>query len=488
MQQQQQEEDSNEIDRISCLPDAIIHQIYSTLDTKQIFQASILSNRWRYLWKSIHTLHFNLDNYTTIDQIRRNDFVDQILFLRDEIDVEKFTFSCHGELNAARLYIWLIFILRFHVQEIILDLNLFEPFEFPEEIFGSDVKVLSLNRMGMYGIQMPSLMCNAGMIRSLELISVKFPYGDDDGELVLNCGVLKNLVLINCVISHLYMLTISPPLLENLEFRDEFDGVGYCKVKICTPCLKSVKYVGPMFDDILVEKLSSLESADLDVYRIRYYAIEKEMYAQRLMNVLTGIYNTRTLTLSLSLLKTLTKLPDIIEKLPNLLRNLKCMNLTNQWDDETCICPVASILERLPHIESLVWERTKTRHFQGDLSKRHDSCICAILEKLPPVQAHLWERKKVTWLGSTNTLDISGESLPKQYVFHCLKTIKIRNPREFGSEIKIMEFLLKRAIALKEIIISTTEEQSRDEKMLAEFCELLSELPRASSSVLIHFQ
>ncbi|PIA34359.1 hypothetical protein AQUCO_03800157v1 [Aquilegia coerulea] len=338
----------------------------------------------------------------------------------------------------------------------------------------------------MYDIQMPSLMCNAGMIRSLELISVKFPYGNDDGEVILNCGVLKNLVLINCIISHLYMVTISPPVLENLEFRDEFDGVGYCKVKICTPSLKSVKYIGPMFDDIFVEKLSSLESADLDVYRIRYYAIKKEMYSQRLMNVLTGIYNIRTITLSMSLLKTLTKLPEIMEKLPNLLHNLKCMNLTNQWDDDTCICPVASILERLPHIESLGWERTKTRQFEGDLSKRHDSCICAALEKLPPDQALLWERKKATWLGSTNASEISREALPKQCVFHCLKTFKIRNPRVSDSEIKIMEFLLKRAISLKEIIISSTEEQSRDERMLAGFCEQLSKIPHASSSVLIH--
>jgi len=37
-------------DRISKLPDEIIHRILSTLDVKVVVQTSILSKRWRYFW------------------------------------------------------------------------------------------------------------------------------------------------------------------------------------------------------------------------------------------------------------------------------------------------------------------------------------------------------------------------------------------------------------------------------------------------------
>ncbi|TVU14382.1 hypothetical protein EJB05_37846, partial [Eragrostis curvula] len=40
------------IDRLSALPDAVLHSIMSFLTSRQAVQTSMLSPRWRHLWRS----------------------------------------------------------------------------------------------------------------------------------------------------------------------------------------------------------------------------------------------------------------------------------------------------------------------------------------------------------------------------------------------------------------------------------------------------
>ncbi|XP_061342198.1 F-box/FBD/LRR-repeat protein At5g53840-like [Gastrolobium bilobum] len=46
-------------DRLSNLPDEVIHRILSSLDAKTAVQTSVLSKRWRYLWTSLQVLNFH---------------------------------------------------------------------------------------------------------------------------------------------------------------------------------------------------------------------------------------------------------------------------------------------------------------------------------------------------------------------------------------------------------------------------------------------
>ncbi|KAL5698935.1 hypothetical protein ACHQM5_029905 [Ranunculus cassubicifolius] len=48
------------VDRLSELPDSILHHIFSSLETREIVQASLLSRRWRGLWTSTPYLNFFL--------------------------------------------------------------------------------------------------------------------------------------------------------------------------------------------------------------------------------------------------------------------------------------------------------------------------------------------------------------------------------------------------------------------------------------------
>ncbi|CAN1836922.1 Putative F-box/LRR-repeat protein At5g02930 [Linum perenne] len=68
------------VDRLSDLPDCILHHILSFLDTKSSVQTSILSRRWRSLWKYVDVLTFRKNSFCFNCDFER--YVDKVLSLR----------------------------------------------------------------------------------------------------------------------------------------------------------------------------------------------------------------------------------------------------------------------------------------------------------------------------------------------------------------------------------------------------------------------
>ncbi|KAH0687866.1 hypothetical protein KY285_018463 [Solanum tuberosum] len=54
---------STGIDRISSLPDDVLHNILSYLFIFDVVQLSVLSKRWRYVWTTMPYLHFDIDQF-----------------------------------------------------------------------------------------------------------------------------------------------------------------------------------------------------------------------------------------------------------------------------------------------------------------------------------------------------------------------------------------------------------------------------------------
>ncbi|KAK1661632.1 hypothetical protein QYE76_049791 [Lolium multiflorum] len=91
---------SNGDDRLSSLPDAMLHHMTSFLPMPEVVRTSLLSPRWRYLWTStpfIHIDHLDFQNdigyWIEVDMMEK--FVDQLLFLRDKT----------ASLDEARIFI-----------------------------------------------------------------------------------------------------------------------------------------------------------------------------------------------------------------------------------------------------------------------------------------------------------------------------------------------------------------------------------------------
>ncbi|KAF5187779.1 hypothetical protein FRX31_022634 [Thalictrum thalictroides] len=132
-------------------------------------------------------------------------------------------------------------------------------FEFPDQIFKSGIKKLSL----CFSYELPKSMCSAEHIKSLRLENVGFPNANlDSRELVLNCPVLENLIVKNCRIHNFRTLTISTPQLKSLEFYKWIYDDCVNK-KFCCPKLTSFYWSGNIREDITFKDISALTSVTL---------------------------------------------------------------------------------------------------------------------------------------------------------------------------------------------------------------------------------
>ncbi|CAN0900274.1 F-box/LRR-repeat protein At5g02910 [Linum grandiflorum] len=79
------------VDRLTNLPDSILHHILSFLDTNDAIHTCILSNQWKCTWKHVHALNLNLD---MLDEYAKHErFVDKFLSLRCPLRVSKVSFD-----------------------------------------------------------------------------------------------------------------------------------------------------------------------------------------------------------------------------------------------------------------------------------------------------------------------------------------------------------------------------------------------------------
>ncbi|KAH1117370.1 hypothetical protein AAZX31_17G076400 [Glycine max] len=93
LQRKRQQEQEQEGDRLSNLPDDIIDRVLYFLDAVSAVQTSVLSKRFIYLWTSLPVLKFH-------DPLLFHSFVDHFLSLRDaSTNVHALNFTCHDELD-----------------------------------------------------------------------------------------------------------------------------------------------------------------------------------------------------------------------------------------------------------------------------------------------------------------------------------------------------------------------------------------------------
>ncbi|KAL6573231.1 hypothetical protein OROMI_012847 [Orobanche minor] len=409
------------VDRLSALPDPVIHHIYSFLETRLMVQASMLSTRWKHLWASSRYLNFELKRSGKIshklsksDKQERDSFVRfvyRILVLRDASSILKFSLDSESLINVGNISTWLAAALNRNVKELHLDIaTKNQHFEVPSSLFTSDITVLTLmDKLSGDNIQVPVPMCTAARIKALRLEYVRLPDGNSDGELVLSCPVLEDLTLCTCEDSHLKVFT---------------------------------------FADFYLVDLPDLVSADIQIFK---YAAggttEKEMFDKCLISFFRAICNVRYLKLSSENLKVIAGYPKIFEMLPNLFHNLRDFMLVDadHVDDIASISEITNVLKALTSIQVFVWRRRKGF-------------------KIPKAVNH------------------RGEELPAQSIFECLEIVKIENSHARVDELKFLEFILERAILLKEISIRAI---SGDEDTIEKFRQKLLALPRTSSNVVM---
>ncbi|KAI3931690.1 hypothetical protein MKW92_037838 [Papaver armeniacum] len=128
--------DNDEVDKISNLPDSLIHHIYSFLPTKCVLSTCILSKRWKYISNSVPSLDFrewqtHLEEDCALHAQNIMNFLDTVLFVHEKPKIQKFLLNVGESFDETRVNRWIRTVITRKVEELVLSIPYYEkPFIF----------------------------------------------------------------------------------------------------------------------------------------------------------------------------------------------------------------------------------------------------------------------------------------------------------------------------------------------------------------------
>ncbi|KAJ4902920.1 FBD-associated F-box protein [Raphanus sativus] len=277
-------------DRISELPEALLLHILSSVPTKDVIATSVLSKRWRSLWKMVPKLRFKSD----VDHVSSED-VYRLLILHKAPFLE----SLHLEIDdtSARLDIGILIGIAFshHVRELELDFYHKDQkkVRFPSVLcsYNNTLEVLKLEFNVL--LDFPSRVCfNA--LRELHLYQVEFKDEASVCNLLSGCPRLQDLVVIRYIGNFdAETYTIAVPSLQRLTIVEDrstyVDGGGYL---INAPSLKYLNIQSLSYIDFCLMENPPEELVEAKIGRIPHIANE---------NIIASLTTAKRLSLYLPL-------------------------------------------------------------------------------------------------------------------------------------------------------------------------------------------
>ncbi|PIA45557.1 hypothetical protein AQUCO_01600035v1 [Aquilegia coerulea] len=220
-----------QVDRISDLPESLLHHIFSFMDMREIVQTCLLSKTWITVWKSLPVLNFGYCFWNSTSLRKHHN----VLHKRD-------TSSAILKINLSRNYCChspqfdtiLAFALTKPIKEIYLETPKRQPRIMPDILFNSTIEVFKLEsvlyRRPGVPVELPVSLCRASKLKTLELISAKLPKGNSAGELAFNYPDLENLMIDQCDCQHIKILNVNAPKLKNLVVGN-YENTSSCVTK-----------------------------------------------------------------------------------------------------------------------------------------------------------------------------------------------------------------------------------------------------------------
>ncbi|KAI3935644.1 hypothetical protein MKW98_022652 [Papaver atlanticum] len=448
-------EEKGNIDRISELPDALIHHIFSFLNIKNILQTCILWRRYRYLWACLRTLRLSEhsmvcntdDSFEALN--RYIVFVDRLQLLRDSSsDIQTFELKWKNVGNSLsdldfkykvtrHVATWIMAAVKHNIQELNLTMWLREMIKLPDCLFTCK----SLTKLKFSGFSrnltdfvLPHIPMYFPRLRYLALTGVSL--GDENltSKLFSSCPVLESLVLTECSIK----FDFSSLSLKHFQL-DNCDDVFICSK---SPSLICKDY---MSQDYSLENLSSLVTADIGMK-------VKELYGARMIKFRRAVSNVADLTLSSpGFLEVVSGSLDSLGDPYFQFNNLRFLKVET-WVSSNCMNAIAYLVRVSPNIESICLTIE-----QKELNTNNPGGDCIVGSQFP--------------------------------CLHFLKFVQIQGIQGCLNELKFLQVLLNKAIVLEKVTLLCYKRDSSDRAaQLMEFKEMLLAFRSTSSSVSISMQ
>ncbi|XP_026415877.1 F-box/LRR-repeat protein At4g14103-like [Papaver somniferum] len=247
-------------DRISNLPDSLLHHILSLLPTRLVARTSILSRRWKYIWTSIPILRFRYDKDSS-DPISPTfiDYVDGTLHRRcfSDNDIHKFYLRSSHHLNESRVNTWISNVMSRNVKDFGLVLEQNDSSCIPQSLFAC-ASLTSLLLRVLRDIDFPEYI-SFPRLKHLRLEGIKFSNDCWNEKFFSNCPVLEDLALLHCrFLTSIFCISI--PTLKTLRIIAQL-SIHDCTLKIHAPSLLTLIYTGNVAKEYVFSSLDTLVEA-----------------------------------------------------------------------------------------------------------------------------------------------------------------------------------------------------------------------------------
>ncbi|XP_021298503.1 F-box/LRR-repeat protein At4g14103-like [Herrania umbratica] len=325
--------EGNSIDRLSNLPDSIIHHILSLLPTKFAVRTSVLSTRWRFLSTSVSTLDFY--DYENPSE-RFMNFVDRVLLFHNAACIKRFRLICggfHGDVDAYRICGWISFVLRQCLQELYLEIQIGDPRGMlPLSLFRNKTLTKLELDVSKFVMTIPTKVCLPSL-KSLHLDCLEFVDDDSVRRLFSSCPVLEDLFICSCLWRNVKELNISNPSLKRLTLNFFGDCGQLFHVVIDAPNLVYFKFYGTLVERYSFVNLHSLAKVDMrNLVNLEETLVNQDAAT----NFFNGISNIRSLYCNDDLLWPLSlcnKLVPVFRNLVHVEIRRKCLRQRSGLDE-----------------------------------------------------------------------------------------------------------------------------------------------------------
>ncbi|XP_026423970.1 F-box/LRR-repeat protein At1g52650-like [Papaver somniferum] len=315
---------SESMDRISDIPESLLHHIICFLEIKDGARTSVLSKRWNSIWTSIPTLRFHRPLScsflppSSAETDKFMDFVDGTLHRHNSSNIQNFFLFWREHLNETRVHSWISTVIRGKVQELGLYLTQTRPLFIPLSLFTCE-SLMSLELGAQHNITLPKYI-SFPRLKRLKLY--KFEFSDEcwNDEIFSNSTALEELILDFCTF-RMRNFTISIPTLKLLKIRCfEFVidvGLQDCALKIDAPNLLTFVYSADVAKEYAIPSFLTLVEA---VVRFKF-----EQKGAQISRLLRALAHVKRLTVNDSTLQAICSAYDPSNSLLTF-HNVKMLN------------------------------------------------------------------------------------------------------------------------------------------------------------------
>ncbi|KAI3867294.1 hypothetical protein MKW98_001728 [Papaver atlanticum] len=442
-----------EKDRISELPEPLIHHIFSFLFIKSIVSTSALSTKWRYTWTS--TPIIDLCVCGTVEVIAFMRFVDRVLSFRQGVDsppIKKFCLYSDYSFDQSRVYGWISSVLEHKVEELVLRGN--TDIILPPCLFICEsLTTLEISNGITFKVPESVNFTNLKILR----LSVKLEDEHSIPKLLSNSPILEELGLDVLHGSVIQYLCIHSPNLKQLCIDGELHDLD---VQMNAPNVQSLKICSTLAKDYVLHNFTALLDAEIFLSAETYLTLEE--WEERF------------------------ELGHLAIKLFASLSSVKCLQIC-----DTCLMFLShqdDLKTKLPLFYNLTHLEVTRNFYNGyyGMGKGPSQIVRVLLDFLhisPNVESLVFDEGIVSDINDCWSVDL----IPQCLLLH-LKSIEFCGLFWYQFEKDLVRFFLKNVKALQRVRITIAEnsevaENSNYKKIILDEISLF---PRGSADCLPH--